>query len=105
MASAEWPCWKAITTESRETPSEPTRSAPWESASTHLLDEFMRSSGPSFAVAQAVPQIILPPWDNGRYAGKLSGSMYQTGYRISQLEAISHARQTLTWSRKLGPST
>ena len=59
MVSAEWPCWKAITTESREMPSEPTRSAPWESASTYVFDEIMRSSKTTFAKAQADPKAIL----------------------------------------------
>src|ERR1700722_6210911 len=53
MVSGECPSWKAITTESKETPSEPTRSTPWESGSTYLFVEFIRSSEPSFAVAQA----------------------------------------------------
>src|SRR5271157_3157003 len=61
MVSAAWPCWKAITTESRDTPSGPTRSAPWESSSTYLFDEIMRSSEPRFADAQADPKVILPP--------------------------------------------
>src|SRR5271166_3191995 len=64
MVSGEWPCWKAITTESRDTPSGPTRSAPWESSSTYFFDEIMRSSEPRFADAQADPKVILPPRDN-----------------------------------------
>src|SRR5208337_2715750 len=69
MVSAAWPCWKAITTESRDTPSGPTRSAPWESSSTYLFDEIMRSSEPRFADAQADPKVILPPRDNAWYQG------------------------------------
>ena len=53
MVSGECPSWKAITTESGETPSEPTRNTPLESVSTYFFDEFMRSSKPSFAVARA----------------------------------------------------
>src|SRR5208337_4200087 len=74
MVSAEWPCWKAITTESRDTPSGTTRSAPWESSSMYLFDEIMRSSEPRFADAQADPKVILPHRDNAWYQGSCPGA-------------------------------
>ena len=61
MVSAEWPCSKAITTVSRETPSEPPRSVPWEFSSTYLSDEIMQSSEPSFTDDAADPKTILAP--------------------------------------------
>src|SRR4051794_38588539 len=69
MVSGEWPCWNAITTESRETPNEPTRSAPWESSSTYFFDAIMRSSEARFADAQADPKVILPLRVHAWYQG------------------------------------